>query len=352
LTETELSLANVQAPVIHTEQLLPALRSAKIHEMSEQKSSKAQAVETKSPEAEAKKPITPEEFITRWPLYSPAHVEGFYPPTRVSFHCDGKCAKETTWLRMADPEYESLSAAQDGFKWVWYLCGLCNRNYLLVVYRESEHQKRQIKRATGLPPTTTTIVTKVQKIGQYPALSIDVSKGLEKNLGQNAISLYKKGLINRNSGYGLGAVTYIRRVVEDKTDELIEVAAQLAESHNVDALIVKRIRAAATERTTYDMKLKIAATVLPDALIIDGVNPLAQLYSLVSEGVHELTEEQCIAVADETTSVFEFIFTNLRATIKARHDFVDKVKKWAGLKAPQQNVTAGENEGEGKSGGE
>src|SRR6266446_4877773 len=106
-------------------------------------------------------------------------------------------------------------------------------------------------------PRRITVVTKVQKIGQYPEQSIDVPKGLQKNLGKDAISLYKKGLINRNSGYGLGAVTYIRRVVEDKTNELIEVAAQLAESHNIDAAIVKKIRAASTERTTYDQKLKI-----------------------------------------------------------------------------------------------
>jgi hypothetical protein len=221
------------------------------------------------------------------------------------------------------------------FKYIPYLCGLCNKNYLVVLYHELEHEERVRAAALGRPRSTIKVITKVQKIGQFPAQSIDVPKGLEKSLGSNAISLYKKGLINRNSGYGLGAVTYIRRVVEDKTDELIEVAAQLAESHNVGAVIVKKIRDAATERTTYDQKLKIAATVLPDALIIDGVNPLAELYGLVSQGVHQLTEEQCIAVADETTSVFEFIFTNLRATTKARHDFVDKVKKWAGLKAPQ-----------------
>jgi len=63
------------------------------------------------------------------------------------------------------------------------------------------------------------------------------------------------------------------------------------------------------------------------------------LYGLVSQGVHQVTEEQCIAGADETTSVFEFIFTNLRATTKARHDFVDNVKKWAGLKAPQPDAS-------------
>jgi hypothetical protein len=149
-------------------------------------------------------------------------------------------------------------------------------------------------------------------------------------------------LINRNSGYGLGAVTYIRRVVEDKTNELIEVAAQLAESHHVDAGTVKKIRAAATERTTYDQKLKIAATVLPEALLIEGVNPLAELYGLVSEGVHALSEEECLAVADETTSVFEFIFTNLRAQTQARQGFVEKVKKWAGRGAAQREAEKSE----------
>jgi hypothetical protein len=186
--------------------------------------------------------------------------------------------------------------------------------------------------------STTTVAIKFQKIGQFPALSIDVPKGLQPNLGEEGIGLYKKALINRNSGFGLGAVTYIRRVVEDKTNELIEVAAKLAESHHVGANIVESIRAAATERTTYDQKLKIAATVLPEALLIEGVNPLGELYNLVSEGVHGLSEEQCIAVADETTSVFEFIFTNLRAQTQARQGFVEKVTKWAGRGKAQRGT--------------
>jgi hypothetical protein len=286
-------------------------------------------------------PFTPEEFVTRWPLYTPAPVEGFHPPTRVSYHCDSlhTCRKETTWLRVNDPQYVDLPGSDGAFKWVWYICGLCNKKYLVIMYREIEHEDRPVQRWLSAPrpvgQSTMRVLTKIQKIGQSPAQSIDIPRGLEKNLGEEAISLCKKGLINRNSGYGLGAVTYIRRVVEDKTIELIEVAARLAESHNVEAGIVERIRAAATERTTYDQKLMIAATVLPDALLIEGVNPLAELYSLVSEGVHALTEEECVAVADETASVFEFIFTNLRATTVARHGFVEKVKKWAGRSTAQ-----------------
>jgi hypothetical protein len=176
--------------------------------------------------------------------------------------------------------------------------------------------------------------SQVLKIGQFPALSINIPKALERNLGNVHAALYKKALANRNEGYGLGAVSYIRRVVEDKTEELIEVVAQLAESQQIDPEIVKKIRAAKTEQTTYDNKLKIASTVIPASLLIDGANPLDALYGLVSGGLHDLTEEQCINIADETKSVFEFTFTRLRAETKERQDFAAKVKKWAGGNLP------------------
>jgi hypothetical protein len=315
--------------------------------MSEQEAPKAEGVvqAATATKQTAPKQISPEQFVTEWPLYTPAPVEGFYPPDRLSYQCD-RCLKETTWLRMGTPQYQNLEGISGGYNSVWYLCGLCNKNHLIVMYRTvATEQRRSRQRTSGItvrstPPATVTVVTKVQKIGQFPAQSIDIPKGLVKSLGEEAISLYKKALINRNAGYGLGAVTYIRRVVEDKTNELIEVAAKLAESHSVDASIVKQIRNATVERTTYDQKLKLAATVLPESLLIDGVNPLYELYNLVSEGIHGLCEEDCIAVADETASVFEFIFTNLRATTKARHDFVDKVKKWAGTRGPTQKENA------------
>ena len=174
----------------------------------------------------------------------------------------------------------------------------------------------------------------VQKIGQFPALSISIPKALEKNLGDAHADLYKKGLINRNEGYGLGAVSYMRRVVEDKTEELIEVVARLAEAHNIEADTVKKIRAAKEEKTTYDEKLKIAATVLPRSLLIDGVNPLDVLYGLVSAGLHDLPEEQCIAIADEIRDVFEYTFTRLKAETEGRKNFAAKIKKLAGGSLP------------------
>jgi hypothetical protein len=70
-----------------------------------------------------------------------------------------------------------------------------------------------------------------------------------------------------------------------------------------------------------------------------GANPFGQLYRFVSEGIHELSEEDCIAVADGIKEVFEHLFTNLRAETENRKNFADTLKKWAGGKAPGSRKT-------------
>lgn len=284
-------------------------------------------------EKQEEQSLTPEDFIVRWPLYTPFPVDGkFTAPRKISVHCEGRCAKETTWNLVTGPEFAyDTRGMREGFYWVAYVCGLCDGEQLTVCYRQSHFRRGPNPEVPGL---TKAVLARIQKIGQYPPLSISLPRALEKNLGSEATQLYKKAQINRNEGYGLGAVTYIRRVVEDKTEELIEVVAQLAEAHSVGADVIKKIRAAKETRTTYDQKLQIAATVIPASLIVDGVNPLAVLYDLVSAGLHDLTEEQCIAIADKTKTVFEFTFTNLRAEREKRKDFVETVKRLAGEKGP------------------
>jgi hypothetical protein len=307
----------------------------------------------KAAETKAKKLVTPEEFMTRWPLYTPAAMEIFYVPERISFRCNSpKCGKETTWMKSGPTQTGAVEGGLELFHWVCYICGLCNVNLFGVIYRELERRERAtnipvVRPSSGLtsrpePPrhkATVSVVTQVQKIGQYPALSIDIPRELEKNLGKDHTELYKRALINRNDGYGLGAVIYLRRVVEDKTDDLIEVVAKQAEARGVDPEVIKPIRAAKEQRTTFDQKLKIAALALPESVIVEGVNTLDVLYGLVSAGLHDLTEEQCIAIADEIKRVFEFTFTHLRAEVDERKDFVADLKKLSeklsGIRVPK-----------------
>lgn len=293
----------------------------------------ADADKQASEEATAKRELAREQFITDWPLYTPFDFVEYQPPNKISHHCTGpKCSKETTW---------ELDHRRDerNFTFLEYQCTLCGLKYLSIWYRPTKRLPRKVVTHAG--EETHYYSAQIQKVGQFPPLSIDVPRALEKNLGGTHAALYRKALVSRNEGFGLGAVSYIRRVVEDKTEELIEVVAQLAEAHQIDAETVKQVRAAKTERATYDQKLKIAATVLPKSLVIDGVNPLDVLYSLVSAGLHDLTEEQCIEIADETKSVFEYAFTRLRAEVSERKEFAEKVKKWAGGNLPTTRKPTG-----------
>jgi hypothetical protein len=115
------------------------------------------------------------------------------------------------------------------------------------------------------PPATVDVVTQVMKVGQYPAPSVVLPKDLERNLGEEAAQFYRRALVSRNNGFGLAAATYFRRVVEDKTNELIEIAAEVAESHQLDEATVAAIRRAgdSTVYTRFEDKLQYASTVFP-----------------------------------------------------------------------------------------
>ncbi len=155
----------------------------------------------------------------------------------------------------------------------------------------------------------------------------------QKRLGASA-DFYRKALTSRNEGYGLGAVAYFRRVVEDKTNELIDVVADAAEAHSVATTDVERIRAAKNEKA-YEDKLKIAAQAIPEVLKPHGANPFQAMYDILSIGIHTQSEEQCLQIADDTREIFDYLFDRLRTEIAERSAFVSKVKAMAGKRGPR-----------------
>lgn len=209
--------------------------------------------------------VSAEEFITSSPLFLKVDVDGFSPPQRISVDCFGPCAKETTWVRIHDPLV--LSAYENGvrktpdssIKSVAYKCFLCNVATLTVVYREMRSGKKEVPVKAGIggvpvEPSLVNITTQIMKIGHNPAPTVAIPKGLEDALGSDAAALYRKALISRNNGYGLAAVAYMRRVVEDKTNELIEVAAQYAESSGIEPEPLQLSEKQSAQRNTLRTK--------------------------------------------------------------------------------------------------
>ena len=258
-----------------------------------------------------------QEFIEKWPLFTKCECKDFYPPDNISRKCP-ICGKETTWNVTHRGElYQVLKMSGHTAR---YECGLCHESAMGVVIRIAKKEQ-----------ATPFSILQVHKIGQFPPPSVDIPFDVEKRLGEDA-QLYKNALVCRSQNFGIGAVAYLRRVVENKTNELIEVVALQAGSYGISAADIAKIRAAKDEKIPFDQRLRLASEAIPNSLKPDGANPLAALYELLSVGLHGNTDDECIVIADEIRNVFEYVFSRLRAEIEDRNSVVAKIKKWVGQK--------------------
>jgi hypothetical protein len=126
-------------------------------------------------------------------------------------------------------------------------------------------------------------------------------------------------------------MAYLRRVVDEKTDELIDVMAELSRTYNVDPKEIADLLNAKKE-IRYEDKMKVAAELIPEAVKPGGVNPLAQIYKLTSVGLHGKTDDDCIAIFDDLKDDFEYVFRNLHLQAEERREFAKRVQERAGKK--------------------
>jgi len=167
----------------------------------------------------------------------------------------------------------------------------------------------------------------LRKVGQVPPWSVAVSSELERALGED-VELYKNGLLNLSQGYGLGACAYLRRAVENKINRILELLLELnreAESSpgqisELETLLASKIA---------DKKLAEASKYLPKSLIVNGVNPLRLLYESFSEGLHSLTDDECVSTGLELKASFEYVLLEMSQQLSRRERFAAEVRRIA-----------------------
>ena len=236
-----------------------------------------------------------------------------------------KCrGKETTWTLKADNSHTIDTTPQISFFWAAYSCELCGANSLLVLYLKLDW--RQDPDSHSTPKRFAHFG--VQKIGQVPPQSVEIAADLSERLG-NTATYYKNALVCRSQNYGISAVAYMRRVIEEKTDDLIDVVIELAQTYNADNKTIEALKKA-KDKIRYEEKLQVASELVPSALRPAGVNPLGQLYKHLSVGLHGKTDDECITIFDDLKDDFEFVFRNLHVEAEQRRQFAERVQSRAG----------------------
>lgn len=150
----------------------------------------------------------------------------------------------------------------------------------------------------------------IMKVGQLPAWEITTDKNIDKLLGSHA-EYYTKGRICESQGYGIGAFGYYLRVLEKTVDDIISEKAGLATYTSLTAL----------------EKIDIVKELLPSVLLVDGINPLSTLYSILSHGLHSQSDEECLEFVQSCRETIVFLITHVAADKQTALSFTTNIRK-------------------------
>lgn len=156
----------------------------------------------------------------------------------------------------------------------------------------------------------------LQKIGQYPSIA-DLSsysiKKFSKILGKELYSEFNRGIGLYSHGVGVGSFVYLRRIIENFI--ILPAYQEANKTPNWDDEEYQKLRV--TE------KIKKLKNFLPELLVQNSV-----LYSIVSKGIHELSEEECLEYSPVLRELMEYILTDLQAkkeTEKKKQELAKKI---------------------------
>jgi hypothetical protein len=162
------------------------------------------------------------------------------------------------------------------------------------------------------------------KVGQFPAWDIEIPGNLGTMLKSHS-STFKKGMICESQGYGIGAFAYYRRIVELIIDELLTSIDSLLLGTDKDAY--EKGLAKTKETIVASDKIALVKDLLPASLRPQNMNPLQILHSALSEGLHTLTDDACLAYAEAVRTTLIFLVDQIALQGQAQKSLTDSMKK-------------------------
>jgi hypothetical protein len=239
------------------------------------------------------------EYLANGALYSHFRIAETVTfsdlPKTIQLHCVGTCGKVQSFGRIAD----SRTSDRGWALIARYCCRNCQKQSQAYFYVWNDNG--------------------FWKMGQTPPLRESIDPVLRNGLGKS-FALYQKAIRSRNFGFGIGSVSYLRRIVEDATDQLMD----LLKDDKWDAWSEVQRNEFDNARKTYRYSQKIefaAEKILPQAIFANGRDSFSALHDVTSSGLHSKTEDECIAIFDRCNLIFTRTFQILYEHKRERDEF-------------------------------
>ena len=257
------------------------------------------------------------KVIIRWPLYrkyvfngdlrtpwSTNNVHFLVLPVVIVMDCR-QCGHLQPW----DIKTPREGVAEHGLVRVQYSCRACGftvHYWLLLAYDSSGGT--------------------LLKVGQYPPLEHEPPPLVAAGMDAGDLTLYRRALTCRNYNFGIGAVAYLRRIVENRTNYLIDLIAARTQAEDPDSPLLKQVDDVKKDRR-FSEKIDFARDLLPKSIRIGGHNPISLLHDLTSEALHSLSDEESVDIFDRCQLAFEHVIKRLKQDEDEDQSFRDAMKK-------------------------
>lgn len=252
------------------------------------------------------------EFLETFPLYRkrtfsvPATMDGIQT-VQINMHC-GVCRSVRTFIQVNKFHDSFGYANHDSAGEVVqakYLCVSCRTFKRYFALQIAEDRKT------------------ITKVGQMPPWSIEVNADVSAMLGSHKEYL-QRGMISESQGYGIGAFSYYRRIVEETIDSLLADVEQLIPESEREAFSEALAKTKQTRVTSE--KIELVQDLLPAILRPDNMNPLSLLHGVLSEGLHAETDERCLELASEVREILTFLATQVASASRSSKAFSERMR--------------------------
>lgn len=219
----------------------------------------------------------------------------------IQLHCNHDQCSGTRFFRCVSGSEKILKVGNYEFFYVTYRCSNCKRvektfSLAAMILKEKKPQGA------------------CYKFGELPTYGPPVSAKLIKLIGPDRDE-FLKGRRCENQGLGVGAFIYYRRVVENQKNRILGEIIKVSEKIGAAGDKLKKLKSAIAE-TQFTKALETAKDAMPESLLINGHSPILLLHSALSEGVHALTDEQCLELAGSVRVVLGELSERLSQALK------------------------------------
>jgi len=205
-------------------------------------------------------------------------------PDEIHLHCDHQKCDGVRRHTMKDNN--NLSFSFNRYAYVTYGCTNCTETIKVFGLKTERKPGTKIGECT--------------KIYQEPTFGEPIPKRLFQIIGEANREYFLQARRAMARGLGIGAYSYYRRIIENTKLDLVSSILEVAKATNAPAGQIEMLKNAQAERQfskAIDTLRDVSS--IPAVMLIDGHNPLLLLHDLLSEGIHQFGDQECLERAQD-----------------------------------------------------